>query len=338
MFVSLQHHYGVNTLRIKPKSDMQEEIEEGLICNEFSKFEVVDIDEVVSLGEREEDVYDMEVEGTHCFFANNILVHNSSFNALGIIARYFGIPDKEMIPFLEALDEYGIQPYLMNYLDVYAKGMGCQGNLLNLKVDDIAEDMLIYAKNKYAVITDKKDKSTGIPTISTTQSEFTRELMKDFIKWVFSAVRENDLNPINMGEKVMEIYSTFHCGSIDDVSTLVNVGDVLKGVSVKPSLGVVKFPMGAMPQTKASGYYNLSIRRDATLRNKYKLIQGDEAIRYYYTTSEEYPIYGYPAGCLPIEVAPEPDYGKMFKVLVLPFINDTIRLFGMPTISDGLFE
>ena len=104
-----------------------QEIEEGLFCNEFSKFELVDIDEVVSLGEKEEDVYDMEVEGTHCFFANNVLVHNSSFNALGIIARYFGISNKDMIPFLEALDEYGIQPYLMNYLDVYAKGMGCQG-------------------------------------------------------------------------------------------------------------------------------------------------------------------------------------------------------------------
>ena len=57
----------------KPKSELCKKLKKDFFCNEFSKFELVDIDEVVSLGEKEEDVYDMEVEGTHCFFANNVL-------------------------------------------------------------------------------------------------------------------------------------------------------------------------------------------------------------------------------------------------------------------------
>lgn len=37
-------------------------------CNDY---------EIIPLGKLELDVYDIEVEDTHNFFANNILVHNS---------------------------------------------------------------------------------------------------------------------------------------------------------------------------------------------------------------------------------------------------------------------
>ena len=307
-----------------------------LKIDQFSRFDLVEVDEVNSLGVVDDYVYDIEVEGAHNFFANDILVHNSSFTALGLIARRLGVQDKDLIPFLHKLDEEGVQPYLNKFLDRYAKGMGCEGNILEMKVDDIADQLLIYAKNRYAMLSEGKDKSKGIPTISTSYSSFTRNILKSFLSWLLEEVKEGALDPLRLGEKVVELKNVYSLGGIEEVASLINVGDVSKGVTIKPSQKVVTFAPGTQPHVKGAGYYNLSIRSNSGLRGKYKLIKGDEPIRYYYTINEEYPIYAYPADALPMEVALAPDHEAMFRVQVLGFINDTIRLFGLPAIKEGL--
>ena len=65
---------------------------------ETSEFEIED------LGEVEQNVYDIEVDGTHSFFANGILCHNSRYFTITEMMKHdnqpFLLPDGEINPWV----------------------------------------------------------------------------------------------------------------------------------------------------------------------------------------------------------------------------------------------
>lgn len=74
------------------------------------KLEIVDEWEIIDLGEQEVEVYDIEVENNHNFFANDILVHNSNYINLD------GVYHKRGYKSIDDLNDY-IENVLEPYID-----------------------------------------------------------------------------------------------------------------------------------------------------------------------------------------------------------------------------
>lgn len=83
-------------------------------------------------------LYDIEVEETHCFFANNMLVHNSSATFyykdghFGVCSRNQEVEESEDSFLWQAARKYGIKEKLENY----GKNIAIQGELLGPKIQD----------------------------------------------------------------------------------------------------------------------------------------------------------------------------------------------------------
>ena len=99
--------------------------------------------EVRSLGIQECDVYDIEVEDNHNFFANDILVHNSIYINLGpLVEQVFGTVDisrEKGESFIDRVCEQKIEPLLTEAYAHLAETMGAQRNAMVMKREKIAD-------------------------------------------------------------------------------------------------------------------------------------------------------------------------------------------------------
>ena len=79
------------------------------------------IDDIVSVEQdgmfEDEYVYDVEVDGTHTFFANDILLHNSIYVEFGRLVRQFHIPKERQTQFVVDLWDYSLGPYMKKKYD-----------------------------------------------------------------------------------------------------------------------------------------------------------------------------------------------------------------------------
>lgn len=115
-------------------------------------FELTSDFEVIDLGIQELDVYDIEVEDTHNFFGNNILVHNSIYYRIQELVdlKWSHITDKQKL--VDAIDEYAetiINPYFDKCFQELSDYMNAMENLLDMKREAIADCFIIRAKKNY---------------------------------------------------------------------------------------------------------------------------------------------------------------------------------------------
>ena len=76
----------------------------------LKKEEIVSIEEIDN--QEGEYVYDAEVEDTHTFFGNDILLHNSIYVEFGRIVNQLNIPRERHASFVVDLWNYGCGPYM----------------------------------------------------------------------------------------------------------------------------------------------------------------------------------------------------------------------------------
>ena len=215
---------------------------------------------VKSLGVCEQDVYDLEVEDNHNFFANNICIHNSLYLSLGDLAEKFSkskpdINDQQMTDLIDKFTEEKIQPFidktyekLRDYLNGYEQS-------LKMKREKIAKSIIFVQKKRYtmAVIDnegvryhDLKISTTGLESVRSTTPEVIRKKLHEFERILLLEDEEAAHNFLTAMKKDFKNYK------IEEIAMVKSVNDIEKWVNSDRS--VVK--SGTPLQVKAATLYN----------------------------------------------------------------------------------
>ena len=143
--------------------------------------------EIIDLGIQELDVYDIEVEDTHNFFGNNILVHNSVYFEVDAIVkhRWPEVTDKQQITDLvNEFAENEAGPYIDQCYKDLSDYLNCDVNLLDMKREAIADTFIIRAKKNYIMrvfdnegirYADPYYKMMGIEVVRTSHPQMIRD-------------------------------------------------------------------------------------------------------------------------------------------------------------------
>lgn len=148
---------------------------------------------VEAIGYTTDYVYDIEVDDTHCFFANDILVHNSIYirfkELIQFINKYPSTLTKDKI--INFLDKYGskvIQPLMDDAFEKIAVHTNSMKNKMVMKREAIAESTIIRAKKNYIMLvndnegiryTEPKLKMMGVETAKSGTPKFIKNALED---------------------------------------------------------------------------------------------------------------------------------------------------------------
>jgi hypothetical protein len=100
--------------------------------------------QVECLGEVDGYVYDIEVDDTHRFFANGILVHNSVYFCLDPVIQKFNIPKDQRRVALEKITRDIITPMVNGICQECCDKMGSYENKISFKLEVSAPDGAIF--------------------------------------------------------------------------------------------------------------------------------------------------------------------------------------------------
>jgi DNA polymerase elongation subunit (family B) len=161
--------------------------------------------QVECLGEVDGYVYDIEVDDTHRFFANGILVHNSVYFCLDPVIQKFNIPKDQRRVALEKITRDIITPMVNGICQECCDKMGSYENKISFKLEvsapsaDDGIGAVWVGKKKYAlkvessegVVFDKpKFKVKGLEMVRSSTPKFIRDHLKDSLPLIFDGTEK----------------------------------------------------------------------------------------------------------------------------------------------------
>ena len=170
--------------------------------------EITDDFEVIDLGIQEEWVYDIEIEDTHCFFANNILVHNSIYVTLESWVKKItngnpkSFPTEKIIDAMSAFCAKEIEPLINTHYEWLANHMNAYKNEMTMKREILADEGIWRAKKNYVLrvwdnegvrYSTPKLKMIGIETAKSTTPPIVKEALEEALEIMLDEEREVDL-------------------------------------------------------------------------------------------------------------------------------------------------
>lgn len=180
---------------------------------QYMQHELCDF-EIEDLGIQEIDVYDIEVEDCHNFFANDILVHNSTYvNVQELIDQKLQCKtNAEIVDYIEKLVVNIVQPTLNKKLRSLVNSMGADNCLLDKKLECIGPSAVFIAKKKYAFnilysegvrYSEPKMKVMGIEIVRSSTPSIVKDYLKESMKLCMS-----DTESV-LQKKVKEVKKSF---------------------------------------------------------------------------------------------------------------------------------
>lgn len=308
------------------------------------EYELVDIEhiEVEEVQNKDSEyVYDLEVEDTHAFYANNVLVHNSVYVQYSPITDHLGLYGLDAIKFIIKLNDEFLADYLEEKFEEYAHSLHCKKNIQVLEPEKISRTIALLAKKNYVmdmawmlpdVFFDEFEKVsfTGFEVVKSSTPKFFREEMKKMIRWVIKSYKEKNLKVDLVIDKLREVKELMKIQPFDDICPSVKVNKIEQYSTISPSKGIVFFQPKVPAQVKASAYYNLLLKLNPAYMGKYKTIVSGEKVKYYKTlNNDEIPIFAYKPEEYPYEFAPEIDFDKLFERNFLTPMNRIFNIFGL---------
>jgi len=234
---------------------------------EFEEFEEFEIE---SLGVIENDVYDIEVEGNHNFFGNDILVHNSNYVCLDEVIKGLGLEfetDEDYRKWVDDFDTRFLTPFFNKILKIYAKKYNAE-NLHDFKREKIITRKLVLKKKKYAdiVIEDEgkvypepKLSITGIDMVKTTIPTFFKSASENILKSMLV-----DDNPELIKDKLRKYKKEFMNSDIVNISAPRSVNNYSKWAEDLDTYiknGETFIKRGTPQHVSASINYNFFIKK-----------------------------------------------------------------------------
>ena len=184
---------------------------------------------IKSLGIVEEDVFDIEVEDTHNFFGNNILLHNSQFIVLNDLVEHFKVKEGEEIDFLDKYSKETISPLLKEAFDAMNDFINGTENFMDMKREKIATSMIIRAKKNYIIdVADNEGVRYTHPKLSMTGIEAVKggvpQLVKDILLPSYEVFLRGNEEEIQ--EHVQKSIKTFMNASLNDIAPTSGISSV----------------------------------------------------------------------------------------------------------------
>lgn len=306
-------------------------------------YEVEDIVSIEQLDDFDDEyVYDVEVEDTHTFFANDILVHNSIYVEFGRVCKQCHVPLERQAQFVVDLWNYSLGPYMKQKYEEYAKRFNCPKNIQELELEKVSDVTLYTSKKHYAMSECWKEPDIflpkgkevvykGLDIIKGSTASFAKEVMIAFTKNILNWYIDHE-TPIDYGFLINDLKKykvQFNIRPPEEISSGASVGDYEK--FVLQDTGGLMFASKVPAHIKACGIYNyiLGLPQNKKYKARYSRIQTAAKIRWYYTKKtgtkmDEFEVFAFNPGEYPAEFAPQIDRDKMFEKTVLSFVNQVL--------------
>lgn len=299
----------------------------------------------------DEYVYDIEVGGTHMFFANEVLVHNSIYVEFGRILKWCNVPKEEQTKFVVDLWNYSLGPYMNNKYEEYAKEYNCDKNIQNLELEKIADTTLLFAKKRYAMSECWLEPNIylpkgshilykGLEIVKSSTSEYARECMEDFVKFVLDWYRDNDekLSLDRLVGKIEKYKADFDYKDPDMISFGSSVGNYDNYILKDKGELVIADKCPA--HIKAAGVYNYFLNKpeNKKYKVKYNPIKNADKIKWFYSNAANnpYEVFAYVPGSFPGEFRVSIDMEIQFEKTILSFCNKVLDILGYQQIPNNL--
>jgi DNA polymerase elongation subunit (family B) len=239
--------------------------------------------QVKSLGVVEQDVYDIEVEDNHNFFANDILVHNSIYINFGpLVEKVFGTLDitrEQGESFLETVCREKIEPVLDSGFEDLAARMGAYRNAMKMKREKISDKTIFVSKKRYIMnVLNSEGTHYETPKVSVTGIEAARSSTPEVCRAKFY---EAFAVIINQGEQALQKF----------ISDFREQFDALPVEMIGKVSGTNNIDAFSDPVTTYKGSCPIHVRgcllhnrwvAARSLESKYPLIQSGDKIKYVY--------------------------------------------------------
>lgn len=311
---------------------------------------IEDIDVIEQLEDFDDEyVYDIEVDDTHTFFANDILVHNSIYVELNRIVQQLDIPEEKEKEFVIALWENGLEPYMIAKYDQYAKDFNCDQNLQKLELEKLATSAIMVAKKHYTMMEGWKEPDIfledgkeiiykGLELIQGSCPKFVRECQADFYKRVLMwyGTHNTPMGFTELFAALKKYKADFMKQSPDDISKGASIGDYEKFVADDQNKVVVRLHCPIHVKGAAIANYMLNKPENKKFKAKYNKIKTRDKVKFYKTTDPNYPVFAFLPGDFPLEYAPPIDYNQQFTDLILTPLNKVLAILKHPQLTSEL--
>lgn len=311
-------------------------------------FEIEEIESIECTGEyQNEDVYDIEVDVYHTFFANDILVHNSIYVEFNRILRQLGIPYERELQFTIDLWNKGLAPYMEQKYEDYAKAFNCPYNTQKLELEKIATTAIMVAKKHYSMMEGWKEPNVylepgedviykGLELIQGSCPKFVRECQNDFYTTVHMwYVNHNE--PMGFDElfkKIKKYKQEFLVQHPAEISKTSSIGDYDKFIANDQTAVVVNEHCPI--HVKAAGIANYLLNQNPQYKVKYNRLKTRDKVKWYKTTDPAYPVFAFLPGEFPAEYAPAINYNVQFEDLILKPLNKVLAILNHPQLPPEL--
>lgn len=266
---------------------------------------------------------------------------DSNYVSLNKLVEYFEIPREKQLKWVADLYKKGLEPYLKNAYEEYAKKNNCDFNCQSFELEKIARTCLYYAKKKYSMEIAWEEPGIfldpmshviykGLEVVQGSTPKFARECQIDFIKFVHKSFYETGKKPpyTQCVNKLKDYRTKMMLQDINDICKGQNIGDYEKFIiNDKPNLQDGKMMVGehCPIHVKAAGYGNFLLFSNKKYLSKYSVLKTGAKCKFYYSTNPRFEVFGFEPGKFPVEYAPNVDYEKQFEKVILDPLNRLIR-------------
>lgn len=238
---------------------------------------------IEDLGIHEEWVYDIEVDDTHTFFANDILVHNSNYVVLDqwVIQNIDQkLTKNEIVDKIDNWIDTVFEPMLEDRYNKLAEYLNAVENRLVMKREAISDCAIFRAKKNYIInVYDNEHvryaepvlKATGVETNRTSTPLLVRDKLTECLKLI---INENETE---LRQVVREFKKEYKNLELDKIAKPTGVSDIEKWIGKEGEIIT-----GCPIHVRASIVYNNIVRKNKEYSLKYPLIQSGDKIKYVY--------------------------------------------------------
>ena len=301
---------------------------------------------IKDLGQTCEYVYDLEVEDTHCFYANDVLIHNSIFLNLEPVTSWMrkqnGLPDA--IKDWKKKDKRALWDEVFQFVEKDVNGFvrGLAHDFCHTSRQDILTyeleymgDVGVYERKKHYAVRKLFDEGDPVDKIKYSGIEMKKGSLPKFVKQYLQEIYEGVIlkgwTDKDYLSYVNDLYEKFKTFSIDEISFFKGYnteresdGFLQMAQTVNPVTGKT---VGTTGIAKAATYYNQIVQKMGLGKKYDQLRVGTQCRFLYIEESNPYRInvMAYRDGQWPTEFNGlfKPDYKKMFEKTIL----DALKAF-----------
>lgn len=237
--------------------------------------------QIRDLGIIEEDVYDLEIDENHNFFANSILVHNSAgLNMELLVNKIFeDQTDKQkIVNFLDKFVQKYINPFLVEEFEKLTGYLNSFENRLSMNREVIADKGLWRGKKNYILqmydkegvrYTTPKMKIMGLETAKSSTPTIVRKKLEKAIKIILNGTEEE------IQSFVKKFKDEFFLAPVEDIAFPRGVSDIDKWVSSNGSM-----MKGTPIHVRGAFVYNQLLKNINS--GEYAMIKNGDKIKFVY--------------------------------------------------------